>query len=205
MPEEQSAHTIPQLHRQNTLQSDPDNPNHLFDTQTPPQPNPFSHQIFHTPDSHQINPSDTITIHNTSELSEENEQPEEQTTQLVQNTQSLTTSTDSNLIQIPTHNITTEDNTNQHQDTTSTTTHDHTSLLSTSQTNITHSPQTQGPFQQNYDPPPLPSQFANSDTTHNSPQQCSSFCSKHTYSTLSNHHSTFTSSNTNFNLYSRSK
>ena len=42
LPEEQSAHTIPQLHRQNTLQSDPDNPNHLFDTQTPPQSNPFS-------------------------------------------------------------------------------------------------------------------------------------------------------------------
>ena len=93
----------------------------------------------------------------------------------MQNTQSLTTNTDSNLIHIPTHNITTEDNTNQHQDTTSNTTHDHTSLLSTSQTNITHSPQTQGPFQQNYDPPPLPSRFANSDTTHNSPQQGSSF------------------------------
>ena len=65
LPEEQSAHTIPQLHRQNTLQSDPDNPNHLFNTQTPPQPNPFSQEIFHTPDPHQINPSDTVTIHNT--------------------------------------------------------------------------------------------------------------------------------------------
>ena len=43
LPEEQSAHTIPELHRQNTLQSDPDNPNHLFDTQTPLQPTNISH------------------------------------------------------------------------------------------------------------------------------------------------------------------
>ena len=168
------AHTVPQFLRQNTIQSDPDNPVHLFDTQTPPQPNPSSQQIFHTPYLGQINPSDTVTIHNTTELSDENEQPEEQTTQPVQNTQKLTTNTDSNLIHIPTHNIPTEDNTNQHQDTTSNTTHDNISLLSTSQTNITQSSQTQGPFQQNYDPPHLPSQFANSDTTHNSPQQGSS-------------------------------
>ena len=172
--EEQSAHIVPQFTRQNTMQFDPDNLVHLFDTQTPQQPNPFSQQIFQTSDLQQINPSETVTIHNTSELFDENEQPEEQTEQTVQNTQSLTTTTDSNLIQIPTHNITTDETINQHQDTTSNTTHDNTSVLSTSQTNITQSSQTQRLFQQNYDPPSLPSQFANSNNTHNSPQQGSS-------------------------------
>ena len=33
--EEQSAHIVPQFTRQNTIQSDPDNLVHLFDTQTP--------------------------------------------------------------------------------------------------------------------------------------------------------------------------
>ena len=92
----------------------------------------------------------------------------------MQNTQSLTISTDSNPIQIPTHNITTNETTNQNHDTTSNATHDNTPVLSTSLTNITQSSQPQRPLQQNYDPPSLPSQLANSNNTHDSPQQGSS-------------------------------
>ena len=56
----------------------------------------------------QPNPSETNTIHNTSELSEET----------VQNTRSFTITDDSNLILIPTHNITQNEFTNQNQDNT---------------------------------------------------------------------------------------
>ena len=169
--EEQSSHVVPQFTRQNTVQFDQDNLVNLFHTQTPQQSNPLSPQIPQVSDLQHINPSDTATIHDTSELSDETEQPEEQTEQTVQNTQSLTVTNDSNLLQIPIHHITTDKTTNQNQDTTSNTTHDNTSVLSTSHTNITHSSQTQRPLQQNYDPPSLPSQFANSNNTHDSPQQ----------------------------------
>ena len=141
---------------------------------TPQQLDPLSPQIPLVSDLQHINPSNTATIHNTSELSDETVQPEEQTEQTVQNTQSHTITNDSNLIQIPIHHITTDETTNQNQDTTSNTTHDNTSVLSTSHTNITQSSQTQRPLQQNYDPPSLPSQFANSNNTHDSPQQGSS-------------------------------
>ena len=172
--EEQSSHVVPHFTRQNTVQFDQDNLVNLFHTQTPQQSNRLSPQIFQTSDLQHINPSETVTIQNTSELSDETEQPEEQTEQTVQNTQSLTITTDSNLIQIPTHHITTDETPNQNQDTTSNTTHDNTSVLSFSHTNITQSSQTQRPLQQNYDPPSLPSQFANSNNTHDSSQQDSS-------------------------------
>ena len=79
------------------------------------------------------NPSETNTIHNTSELSEET----------VQNTRSFTITDDSNLILVPTHTITQNEITNQNQDNTSNTNPDNTSVLSTSNTTITHPSHTQ--------------------------------------------------------------
>ena len=172
--EEQSSHVVPQFTRQNTVQFDQDNLVNLFQSQTPQESNPLFPQILQASDLQHINPSETATIHNTSELSDETEQPEEQTEQTVQNTQSLTINNDSNLIHIPIHHITTDETTNQNQDTTSNTTHNNTSVLSTSYTNIAQSSQTQRPLQQNYDPSSLPSQFANSNNTHDSLQQGSS-------------------------------
>ena len=135
--EEQLSNVLPQFTRQNTVQLDQDNLVNLFHTQTPQQLNPIYLQIPQVSDLQHINPSETATIHNSSERSEDTEQPEEQTEQTVQNTQSLTITNDSNLIQIPVHNITTEETTNQNQDTTSTITQDNTSVLSISHTNIT--------------------------------------------------------------------
>ena len=79
-----------------------------------------------------MNPSETATIQNTSEFSEE----------IVRNTQSLTISNDSNIIQVPTHNIRQDESKNQNQDNTLSTTQDNTSVLSTSHTNITQPFQT---------------------------------------------------------------
>ena len=110
------------------------------------------------------NPSDTNTIHNTSELSEET----------VQNTRSFTITDDSNLIIIPTHTITQNEITNQNQDNTSNTNPDNTSVLSTSNTTITHPPHTQILSPRNYNPPSVPPQFSTQINTHNSPQQSSS-------------------------------
>ena len=112
----------------------------------------------------QPNPSETNTIHNTSELSEET----------VQNTRSFTITDDSNLILIPTHNITQNEFTNQNQDNTSNTNPDNTSLLSTSNTNITQPSQTQIIFPRNYNPPSVPPQFSTQINTHDTPQQSSS-------------------------------
>ena len=92
----------------------------------------------------------------------------------VQNTQSLTITNDSNLIQIPTHIITSDETNNQNQDNTLSTTQDNTSVLSTSHTNITQPSQTQTSPRQKYDPPSIPSQFSTQINTHNSPQQGSS-------------------------------
>ena len=112
----------------------------------------------------QPNPSETNTIHNTSELSEET----------VQNTRSFTITDDSNLILIPTHNITQNEFTNQNQDNTSNTNPDNTSILSTSNTNITQPSQTQIIFPRNYNPPSVPPQFSTQINTHDTPQQSSS-------------------------------
>ena len=110
------------------------------------------------------NPSETNTIHNTSELSEET----------VQNTRSFTIPDDSNLILVPTHTITQNEITNQNQDNTSNTNPDNTSVLSTSNTTITHPSHTQILSPRNYNPPSVPPQFSTQINTHNSPQQSSS-------------------------------
>ena len=110
------------------------------------------------------NPSETNTIHNTSEFSEET----------VQNTRSSTITDDSNLIIIPTHTITQNEITNQNQDNTSNTNPDNTSVLSTSNTTITHPSHTQILSPRNYNPPSVPPQFSTQINTHNSPQQSSS-------------------------------
>ena len=153
--EEQLSNVLPQVTRQNTVQLEKDNLVNFFHTQTPQPPNPLSPQIPRVSDLKHINPSDTATIHNTSELFDETEQPEEQTEQTVQNTQSLTITNDSNPLQIPFHHVTTDETTNQTQDITSNTTQDNTSDLSTSHTNITQPSQTHRPPHQNYDPPSL--------------------------------------------------
>ena len=110
------------------------------------------------------NPSETNTIHNTSELSEET----------VQNTRSFTITDDSNLIIIPTHTITQNEITNQNQDNASNTNPDNTSVLSTSNTTITHPSHTQILSPRIYNPPSVPPQFSTQINTHNSPQQSSS-------------------------------
>ena len=114
-----------------------------------------------------MNPSETATIQNVSEFSEE-------TVQTAQNTQSLTITNDSNLIQVPTHNITQDETNNQNQDNTLSTTEDNTTILSTSHTNVTQLSQTQRSPRQNYDPPSIPPQFSTQIHIHNSPQQGSS-------------------------------
>ena len=114
-----------------------------------------------------MNPSETATIQNASEFSE-------QTVRTVQNPQSLKITNDSNLIQVPTHNITQDETNNQNQDITLSTTQDNTSVLSTSETNITQPSQTQESPRQNYDPPSIPPQFSTQIHTQNSPQQGSS-------------------------------
>ena len=115
-------------------------------------------------DIQQANPSETATIQNTSDFSEET----------VQNTRSFTITDDSNLIQIPTHNITQNEFNNKNQDNTLTTNQDNTSVLSTSHTNITHPSQTQVSPRQQYDPPSSPHQFSTQIHTQNSPQPSSS-------------------------------
>ena len=112
-----------------------------------------------------MNPSETATIQNASEFSEE-------TLQTVQNPQSLTITNDSNLTQVPTHNITRDETNNQNQDNTLSTNQDNTST--TSHTNITQPSQTQTSPRQNYDPPSFSPQFSTQIHTHNSPQQGSS-------------------------------
>ena len=80
----------------------------------------------------------------------------------------------SNLVQIPTHNITPNQSNNQNQDTTASTIPDNTSILSTTQTNTTQQSQTQISPRQNNDPPPIPPQFLTQTHTHDSPQPGSS-------------------------------
>ena len=110
---------------------------------------------------------ETATIQNASELSEE-------TLQTVQNTQSLTITNDSKLLQVPTHKITQNETNNQNQDTTLSATQDNTSVLSTSHTIITQPSQTQPSPRQNYDPLSISPQFSTQIHNHNSPEQGSS-------------------------------
>ena len=110
-------------------------------------------------------PSETATIQNVSELSDE----------IINNPQSLTITTFSNILHIPVHIITPHLIQNQTQnDTTQNPNHDNTFNLSTSETQITQEFQTQQTSPPNYDPPPLPSQYSTRTTPHTSPQQGSS-------------------------------
>ena len=97
-PEEQTSNVLPQYTRQNTIQSEQEDLVNFFQNQEPHQLNPLYPQLPQASDIQQLNPSETATIQNASEFSEE-------TVQTVQNTQSLTVTNDSNLIQVPTHNI----------------------------------------------------------------------------------------------------
>ena len=168
--EDQTSNVIPQYTRQYSVQSeeqeDPDNLN-LFQNQQPYQINPLYPQLTQTSDTQQVNPSETATSQNTSESSEESEQT-------VQNTQSFTITNDSNLIQVPTHNINPDQTNDPNQNTTFTTIQDNTSTLSTSHNNVTQPFQVQPSPRQTYDPPSIPPQFVTQTHTHNSPQQGSS-------------------------------
>ena len=110
--------------------------------------NPLNPQLPQASDIQQLNPSETATIQNVSEFSDE-------TAKTVQNTQILTITNDSNLIQVPTHNITPDETNNQHQENTLSATQDNTSILSTSHTNVTQPSQTQKYPRKNYDSPSL--------------------------------------------------
>ena len=77
-----------------------------------------------------------------------------------------TSFTDSNVLQVPTQNIT------EHTD--HLFSHENPSTLSVTKTIDTQPPQINHTIQQNYDPPPLPSDYSTHSTHHNSPQQGSS-------------------------------
>ena len=137
----------------------------LFQTQEPQQLNPMSPQQQQDHATLPLDPSETATVHNVTELSEER----------IQNTESFTITNDSILIQVPTHNITPDITNNQNQDNiTLNTTQDNTSILSTSNTNITQPFQTQQTPRQKFDPPPIPPHFSTQINTQNSLQQGSS-------------------------------
>ena len=159
--EEQSSNVEPLYTRQ---QSEQEALANLFQNSDPPQEQPLYPPLSQISDIQQPNPSETTTIHDTSEFSEDT----------VQNTRSFTITDDSNIIIIPTHNITQNEFNNQNQDNTFTTNPDNSSVLSTSNTNITQPSQTQIPSPRNYNPPPVPPQFSTQINTHNSPQQSSS-------------------------------
>ena len=163
-PEKQTSNVEPSYTRQQSEQSEQEDLSNLFQNPDPPQEQPLYPPLSQISDIQQPNPSETTTIHNTSEFSEET----------VQNTRSFTITDDSNLIIFPTHNITQNEFTNQNQDNTSNTNPDNTSVLSTCNTNITQPSQTQVPSPRNYNPPSVPPQFSTQINTHNSPQQSSS-------------------------------
>ena len=168
-PEEQTSSVEPLYTRQQSEQSEQESPEqeafvNIFQNPDSPQEQLLYSPQLQAPDIQQPNPSETNTIHNTSEFSEET----------VQNTQSLTITDDSNRIIIPTHNITQNDITNQSQDNTSNINQDNTSMVSTSNTNITQPSQTQILSPRNYNPPSVPPQFSTQINTHNSPQPSSS-------------------------------
>ena len=169
IPEEQTFSVEPAYTRQQSEQSEQESPEqealvNLFQNPDSPQEQPSYPPSSQFSDIQQPNPSETNTIHNTSEFSQET----------VQNTRSFTITDDSNLIMIPTHNITQTELTNQNQNNTSNTNPDNTSILSTSNTNITQSSQTQILSPRNYNPPSVPPQFSTQINTHDSSQQSSS-------------------------------
>ena len=130
--EEQTSNVELLYNRQHSEQSEQEDLTNLFQNPGPHQEHPLYPSLPQVSDIQQANPSETATIQNTSEFSDEN----------VQNTRSFTKTDDSNLIQIPTHNITQNEFNNQNQDNTSTTNQDKNSVLSTSHTNITQPSET---------------------------------------------------------------
>ena len=163
-PEEQTSNVEPLYTRQQSEQSEQEALANLFQNSDPPQEQPLYPPLSQISDIQQPNPFETTTNHDTSEFSEET----------VQNTRSFTITDDSNIIIIPTHNITQNEFNNQNQDNTLTTNPDNTSVLSTSNTNITQPSQTQISSPRNYNPPPVPPRFSTQINIHNSSQQSSS-------------------------------
>ena len=163
-PEEQTSNVEPLYTRQQSEQSEQEDLTNLFQNSDPPQEQPLYPPLSQVSDIQQPNPSETATIQDTSEFSEET----------VQNTRSFTITDDSNFIQIPTHHITQDEFNNQNQDNTLTANPNKISVLSTFNTNIIQPSQTQVPSRRNYDPPSIPPQFSTQINDHNSPQQSSS-------------------------------
>ena len=82
-PKEQNFNVLPHYTRENTVEVGNDDLVNLFQNQEPHQLNPLYPQLPQDPDIQQPDPSETATIQNAWELSEE-------TVKTVQNTQSLT-------------------------------------------------------------------------------------------------------------------
>ena len=180
--EEQTSNVEPLYTRQQSEESEQEALANLFQNSDPPQEQQLYPPLSQISDIQQPNPSETTTIHYTSEFSEET----------VQNTQSFTITDDSNPILIPIHNITQNEFNNQNQDNTLTTNPDNTSVLSTSNTNITQPSQIQVLSPRNYNPPSVPPQFSTQINTHNSPQQSSSNTHNITLNTNTVHFQTST-------------
>ena len=113
-PEEQTSNVEPLYTRQQSEQSGQEALTNLFQISDPHQEQPLSQ----VSDIQQPNPSETATIHDTSEFSEET----------VQNTRSFTITDDSNFIQSP-HHITQNEFNNQNQDNTLITDPDNTCFI----------------------------------------------------------------------------
>ena len=181
---EQTTTTHTQHVTQTTIQFEPDNLCDRFERHESPQLNPLFPQLTQTSDVHMsdiqlLNPSETNTTQNTSELSEDTLTTTRNTQKFTittdsNNTQNFTISTDSNPIQIPTHNITQDETNNTDQQATLNITQEDTSVLSTHNTTIAQPSSTHGSPRPNYNPPPVPPQFLAQVNNHNSPQQGSS-------------------------------
>ena len=151
---------------QNILHFNQDNPVELLQNQEPQKfiiiqdPQQSTTTLPYVPD-----PSETATIQNVSELSDET----------ITNPQSLTITNDSNTLQIPVHAITQSPNNTQNQNNlTHNTNPDNTSTLPTSNTHVTQEFQTHLVSPRNYGPPSIPPQNSLQSSAHNSPQQGSS-------------------------------
>ena len=104
----QTSNIAPPYTREYSIQQDSEAFVNLFQDQQPYQSNPLYPQLPQTSDTPQLNPSGTATVQNASDLSEESEP-------IVQNTQSITITNVSNLVQILTHHITSNQNNNPNQ------------------------------------------------------------------------------------------
>ena len=177
-PAQHVTQPIPQIEQ--------DNLSDLSQRQESPQQNPLYSQLTHTndvqvSDIQTSNPSETTTKQDTLELSEKTFNTTQNTHSFTtatgtNNTQNLTLTTDSSLIQIPTHIITEAETNTTNQQATLNITQEDTSVLPTNNTPTIQPPSTHGSPRQTYDPPSVPSQFA-TQLSHNSPQQGSSTAS----------------------------